>query len=327
MAKETREVSDTILRQLSRNEKVISRLVAKIEESQPSLIYMIGRGSSDHAGVFAKYLFETTLGLPVCHAALSLSSIYGKALQLENALVFVISQSGESNDIIAQTKMAKRAGAIVVGIINNEDAELCQVVDFFIPLRAGPELAVAATKSYIASLSALIHIAARVSGNTQLFDDLKSVPKQLEGEILHPPTLSIDAFDSLERCVVLGRGFGYAIAKEMALKIKEVCAIQAEAFSSAEFSHGPFALLYHPLSILNVLVDDESKRPHEDKIAIIKSRGGALMPPLKATSDTHPAVQCLVIMQRFYLDIESISLALGMNPDSPEGLKKVTKTI
>ena len=153
------------------------------------------------------------------------------------------------------------------------------------------------------------------------------MPQQLEGEILHPLTLSIDAFDSLERCVVLGRGFGYAIAKEMALKIKEVCAIQAEAFSSAEFSHGPFALLNHPLSILNVLVDDESKRPHEDKIAIIKSRGGALMPPLKATSDTHPAVQCLVIMQRFYLDIESISLALGMNPDSPEGLKKVTKTI
>jgi glucosamine--fructose-6-phosphate aminotransferase (isomerizing) len=327
MAKETREVSDTLVRQLNRNEKVIAQLVAKVGESRPSLIYMIGRGSSDHAGVFAKYLFETTLGIPVCHAALSLSSIYNKALHLENALVFVISQSGGSNDIIAQTEMAKQAGAIVVGLINNEDAELRHIVDFFIPLSAGPELAVAATKSYIAALSALIHIAAKLSDNVQLFDDLKTAPKRLKEELEQPSLITIDAFASLERCVVLGRGFGYAIAREMALKIKEVCAIQAEAFSSAEFSHGPFALLNNPLSILNVLIYDESKQSHEDRLAIIKSSGGALMSTLKTAPDLHPAVQCLVIMQRFYLDIESISLALGMNPDSPEGLKKVTKTI
>lgn len=327
MAKETHEVSDTLLRQLVRNEKVIASLAAKVKGSPPSFIYMIGRGSSDHAGVFAKYLFETTLGLPVCHAALSLSSIYNKALRLEGALVLVISQSGGSTDIIAQTKMAKRAGAIVVGLINNEDAELCSEVDYFIPLCAGPELAVAATKSYIASLSVLIHIAAKLSGDARLFDDLNSAPKRLKEELDQPPALNIDAFDKLERCVVLGRGFGYAIAREMALKIKEVCAIQAEAFSSAEFSHGPFALLNNPLSILNVLINDESKPSHEERLAIIKSSGGAFMSTLQTTSDIHPAVQSLIIMQRFYLDIESVSIALGMNPDSPEGLKKVTKTI
>lgn len=327
MAFEASETPEVVRRQLQSNQAQYQLLAQHIQQFQPEFVYMIGRGTSDHAGVFAKYLIETELGLPVCHAAPSVNSVFGKQLNLKRALVIVISQSGKSPDIVAQTEMAKRAGALCVALVNDTAPKLEALVDFFVPLHAGPELAVAATKSYLASLSALLSIVAYVKTDTSLLDALALLPQLLEQTITLPPQLPAQEVAALERCVVLGRGFGYAIAREVALKMKEVCRVQAEAFSSAEFLHGPISLLNRALTVLDIKIPDASASFHQQQIDEVKQRGAMVFELGWDFGDVPPLLAPLLIMQRFYLDIELAAAFMGLDPDKPQGLKKVTETV
>src|SRR3990167_2429655 len=168
MAQEAAEAPSRIREQLAANAGRIADIVKLIKQKQPRYVYMVGRGSSDHAGVFAKYLIEIEIGLPVAAAAPSIASVYNKQLDLTGALVLVISQSGRSPDILAQVAMAKAAGALVIALVNDESSPLAQQADQVIPLNVGVEKAVAATKSYLATLSALLQLVAAWSGNSQL---------------------------------------------------------------------------------------------------------------------------------------------------------------
>lgn len=158
MAKEAAEAPSIIRQQLQNNTSACIELGEKIRQFDPAYVYMIGRGSSDHAGVFAKYLIEVEMGIPVSAAAPSVSSIYGQTLNLQRALVIAISQSGRSPDILAQAKAAKESGALCVALVNDETSPLAELADCVVPLRANKELAVAATKSYLATLSALLQV-------------------------------------------------------------------------------------------------------------------------------------------------------------------------
>lgn len=327
MATEAAETPQVFRNQLKENSARVAELAEAIKQRDPAFVYMIGRGTSDHAGVFGKYLIETELGLSVAAAAPSVNSVYGKSLRLKEALVFVISQSGRSPDIIAQAKMAKAQGALCVALVNDESSPLADVVDFFIPLKAGPEVAVAATKSYLASLFALLHIVSTYADNKVLAEALDALPAQMEQTIAAEPVLSAEALGPMDRCVVLGRAFGYAVSREIALKMKEVCGIQAEAFSSAEFLHGPISLLNRGVAILDVNIPDASSPFHEAQIEEVKKRGATVYPLLTPPEDIHPLVSPLLIMQRFYLDIEIAARTLDMDPDNPVGLKKVTETV
>lgn len=327
MATEAKQTPLVIARQFVSNRKEYDTLAQNIKLHDPEFVYIIGRGTSDHAGVFGKYLIETEMGLPVASAAPSVNSVYGKSLRLKRALVFVISQSGRSPDIIAQTEMAKREGALCVALVNDETSPLKDIADVFIPLCAGPEIAVAATKSYMATLSALLSIVAIYTKNSALISALIELPASLIAIIESPPILSAKQLAPLDRCVVLGRAFGYAISREIALKMKEVCGIQAEAFSSAEFLHGPISLLNRDVAIVNVHISDASSDHHMAQIAEVERRGASVYPLLYTSNDIHPLIAPLLIMQRFYLDIEMAARELGMNPDSPTGLKKITETV
>lgn len=327
MAIEATETPNVFRRQQKHNKEQIIALADAIKRHDPEFVYMIGRGTSDHAGVFGKYLIETQMGLPVAAAAPSVNSVFGKTLRLRKALVFIISQSGRSPDILAQARMAKEQGALCVALVNDETSPLKDVADFFVPLCAGPEVAVAATKSYLASLYALLDIVASCTNNTALIAALASLPQQMEEVLARQPVLLADTLGPMERCVVLGRAFGYAISREIALKLKEVCGIQAEAFSSAEFLHGPISLLNRGVAILDVHIDDASAQYHQAQIEEVKSRGATVCPMLQTDSTTHPLVAPLLIMQRFYVDIELAARNLNMDPDSPVGLKKVTETM
>lgn len=322
---EAQATPDIIRAQLAANATICEQLGAELRQQPPTGIMMIGRGTSDHAGVFAKYLFEIEASVPVFAAAPSVAGVYNSQLNLDGYLAICISQSGQSPDIVEQAKRAKAGGAKVVAIVNITDSPLAQLADTVIPLHAGPELAVAATKSYLASLTALLQLCAYWQQNAELKSALTALPEQLEQIQRAQICLHAEQLDNLRHCVVLGRGFGYAIAREIALKLKEVLSIHAEAFSSAEFLHGPVTLVERHLTVLNVHIHDEGSAMHRRQLADIKQRGAELV-QLPAPQALHPRLQPLAVMQRFYLDIEHAARQLGFNPDAPPGLKKVTET-
>lgn len=327
MAQEAAQSPAVIAQQLTDNLVLCQKLAADIRAFNPSLVYIIGRGSSDHAGVFAKYLIEIEMGIPVSSSAPSVYSVYNKKLKLNKALVLVISQSGGSPDIIAQAKAAKASGALTIALVNTPDSPLSGIVDAELPLRAGEELAIAATKSYLATLSGILQLVACWKQDEYLLNSLKDLPAQLTSAITSPTKLTYDFVADLAHCVVLGRGLGYAVSREIALKLKEVCGVHAEAFSSAEFLHGPVTLVEKSLSVIDVSVCDESQSAHETIMTDINSRGSRTICIGLSIEGTHPRCMPLIILQRFYIDIELIARQMGLNPDKPAGLKKVTKTL
>ncbi|MDX5405524.1 MAG: SIS domain-containing protein [Chromatiaceae bacterium] len=327
MAQEAAEAPTRIAEQLMANAGVVAQVVAQIQARKPRFVYMVGRGSSDHAGVFAKYLIEIELGLPVAAAAPSIASVFNKALQLADALVLVISQSGRSPDILAQVDMAKRSGAMVVALVNDTSSPLAAQSHFVLPLHVGAEKAVAATKSYLATLSAILQLVSVWSGNHELQQALAQLPQSLREVIDLPAQLKAEALGAVAHLVVLGRGLGYAISREIALKLKEVCGIHAEAFSSAEFLHGPVTLVKNQFAIVDVTVEDESVGAHQAQIAEVTRRGAAVVQLHHRGIRAHPRLLPLLVLQRFYLDVEVVARRRGINPDAPPGLNKVTKTV
>lgn len=327
MAQEAAEAPARIREQLAANRDIMATIVAQIQQRAPKYVYMVGRGSSDHAGVFAKYLLEIEVGLPVVAAAPSIASVYNKQLQLTDALVLCISQSGRSPDILAQVEMAKKAGAMVVALVNDITSPLAAQADYVVPLFVGPEKAVAATKSYLATLSALLQLAAVWSGNAELAAAVATLPQALLQAQQLPAQLTPELVADVKHGVVLGRGPGYAIAREIALKLKEVCGIHAEAFSSAEFLHGPVTLVKDQFAIIDVSVADEALAAHKAQIQEVHSRGASLVHLNHGALSSHPRVLPLLVLQRFYLDVEAVARSRGVNPDAPPGLNKVTKTV
>ncbi len=327
MEREATEASVRIAEQLQQNDARARELSRKLRDINPRFFQLVGRGSSDHAGVFAKYLLEIETGVPVVHAAPSVATVYKRRLQLNDSVVLVLSQSGRSPDIVTQAEMAKASGAYVVALVNDAESPLAQTANDVLPLAVGPEKAVAATKSYLATLSALLQLTAHFSGNETLQSALTQLPAQLTAATQAPAQLHAEALHNVDRLVVLARGLGFAIAKEMALKMKEVCGIQAEAFSSAEFLHGPVALAHNDLTVIDAEIRDEALLAHQQKIADVAARGARVLTLSQSVNDVHPRIAPLILLQRFYLDIARIAVARGFNPDQPVGLKKVTETL
>ncbi|GAA5139317.1 glucosamine-6-phosphate deaminase NagB-II [Thalassotalea piscium] len=327
MEKEAKQAPEIIKAQLLANKELVQKIGATLRDVDPKMVMMIGRGSSDHAGVFAKYLIEIEAGIPTFAAAPSVSSVYGKQLKLSQALVIVISQSGRSPDIIAQAEMAKKAGAYCIALVNDESSPLKDIVDQILPLKAGAEVSVAATKSYLATLSALLQLTAYWTENKTLIEALNTLPSALQAIIDSESQLTAKAIDGVKNMVVLARGLGFGVAKEMALKLKEVTSIHAEAFSSAEFLHGPVTLVEQGLAILNCAVEDESAPSHQAQIDEVEQRGATLMHLRQTDKEVHPRLAPLLVLQRFYIDVAAVAVSRGFNPDEPKGLKKVTRTL
>ena len=327
MEQEAKQAPQIIAGQLITNREKAIKIGENLTHLDPKSVMIIGRGSSDHAGVFGKYLIEIETGIPTCSAAPSVASIYGKQLKLAQSLVIVISQSGRSPDLLAEVKMAKAGGAYCVALVNDENSPVTKMVDDVLPLCAGAEISVAATKSYLATLSALLQLTAYWSKNQELISELNSLPEALSAIINSAQQLTPEKLVGVKNMVVLGRGLGFAVAKEMALKLKEVSSIHAEAFSSAEFLHGPVTLVEQGLTILNCSVNDESFTSHQSQIDEMRTRGADLINLSQLDVVVHPRLAPLVVLQRFYLDVAKVAVSRGFNPDEPKGLKKVTRTL
>ncbi|MCZ0951960.1 MAG: SIS domain-containing protein, partial [Rhodospirillaceae bacterium] len=196
------------------------KLADEVTAFDPALVVTCGRGSSDHAATYGKYLFETRLGLATSSAAPSVSSVHGGKLNLRRALYIAVSQSGASPDIVNHAAMARDQGAMVVALVNDPDSELASVASHVVPLGAGPEVSVAATKSYIVSLGALALLAGYLGNDTRLLDALRAVPETLAAAWQSDWSALRAALKPARNMFVVGRGVGYALAQEAALKLK-----------------------------------------------------------------------------------------------------------
>jgi len=332
MFREAAEAADVIATQFARNQALVESLAAGLRASPPPFVVTCARGSSDHAATYAKYLLETQLGVVVASASPSVGSVYAAPLQLRGALFIVISQSGKSPDLLRNAEAAKAAGARVVALVNVEDSPLAVLADTVIPLHAGAERSVAATKSYLASLAALLQLAACWKQDDALQAALQQLPDALRQAWQCDWSALTDGLVDAGNLFVLGRGLGLGAAQEAALKFKETCGLHAEAYSSAEVRHGPMALVGPGFPVLAFAQPDETGAGTRAVVDEFAARGAQVWLAgaeggLPVAAAPHPACAPLLAVQSFYRAINALALCRGHNPDLPPHLNKVTETV
>jgi glucosamine--fructose-6-phosphate aminotransferase (isomerizing) len=334
MFREAAQAGAAVRAQLQRNRDAAARLGTALRANAPRAVVTCARGSSDHAATFAKYVIETRLGVLTASAAPSVSSVYGALQDLRECLFLVISQSGRSPDLLATAQAAKKAGAIVVALVNDEASPLADLADYTLPLCAGEEQSVAATKSYIASLAAILHLAAEWVRDPQLLEALERAPDDLERAWQLDWSEAVERLRGANNLFVIARGVGLGVAQEAALKCKETCGLHAESFSSAEVRHGPQALLQGGFPALVFSQDDETRAGIETLAAELADRGvevliagasvkGAVALP---AIEAHAAIEPLLLAQSFYRAANALAVARGRDPDRPPHLHKITRT-
>jgi glucosamine--fructose-6-phosphate aminotransferase (isomerizing) len=335
MFKEAAEAAGVVRTQLERNALQLATLGARLRLNPPRAVVTCARGSSDHAATYAKYLIEARTGVLTSSAAPSVSSIYDAQSDARGVLFIAISQSGKSPDLLTATRAAKEGGALTVALCNTLDSPLMQLVDVAVPLHAGPETSVAATKSYIASLSAIAQLVACWSDDQELLRALRAAPDLLARAWECDWTPAVDGLRDAVNLFVVARGFGLGVAQEAALKLKETCGLHAEAFSSAEVKHGPMALVRKGFPVLMFTQRDDTRAGIEELAAEFAARGARVLlagaqasgaTPLPSV-EAHAVIEPMLAIQSFYRAAEALARARGLDPDSPPHLNKVTETI
>jgi glucosamine--fructose-6-phosphate aminotransferase (isomerizing) len=335
MAEEAAEAPRAVRDLLARNAEAVARLAADLRARPPRTVLTLARGSSDHAATYAKYLIETRLGVITASAAPSVSSVYAAPTGAEDVLCLAISQSGASPDLVTTAQAAKQAGARLVALVNAPDSPLAALADLELPLWAGPELSVAATKSYLTALAGVAQLTAAWSEDAALEAALATLPRRMEDALSLDWTPALTALQDARNLYVVGRGPGFAAAQEAALKFKETCGLHAEAFSAAELRHGPMALAREGFPVLLFAQDDATRQGVEQLAADLAAGGakvliaggaapGAIALP---TVCADPLLQPILLAQAFYGLVERLARFRGFDPDRPPGLAKVTRTL
>lgn len=335
MFAEAAEAAETVERQLAMNAGLVSELAKRLRAMKPRAVVTYARGSSDHAATFAKYVVETRVGVLTSSGAPSIASVYRDAPDFRDTVALAISQSGQSPDILAAVKKAKAGGALAIALVNAEGSRLEAVSDAIVPLRAGREQSVAATKSYIAGLAAVLHLVAEWTEDAALHDALRSSPRLLGEAFRCDWSPLVECLKGARGLYVIGRGPGLGAAQEAALKLKETCRLHAEAFSAAEVRHGPMELVGPDFPMLVFRQSDESAEGVEDLAREMIGRGA---PVFVAGGDVrgatslpvpqgHELIEPMLHVQALYRAANQLSVELGRDPDQPRHLRKVTETV
>lgn len=340
MFKEAAEAPAIVADQLRANREFMRRLGERLRLKPPRAVVTLGRGSSDNAATFARYLIETRLGVMTASAPPSVTSLYAATPSLESVLCLAVSQSGRSPDLLSAVEAARSGGALVVALVNAEDSPLAALADLVAPIRAGPEQSVAATKSYLAALTAIAQLVGSWAGDDGLSGALDALPALMNHAWDLDWTPLIAPLSEAGSLYVIGRGVGYAVAQEAALKFKETCGLHAEAFSAAEVRHGPMALVGRGFPALILSQNDESRSGIEVLAAEFAARGAAVFlagsPSATATAvgsrrlpglATHSDLEPILLAQSFYRMANALALTRGRDPDHPPHLAKVTETL
>jgi glucosamine--fructose-6-phosphate aminotransferase (isomerizing) len=331
MAAEWRESPQVVSRQSRILESVVSKIGTFLRNNPPRVVVTCARGSSRHAASFGKYLIERHLGLPVATASPSITTVYKKRLDLDGQLFLAISQSGSSDDLVEATQAAKAAGALTIGIVNELGSPLAAACEIVLPMVAGQEKSVAATKSFIASLTTLLHLIGAWAKAPELQSALERLPDRLQDASVLDWSSVIEMVGNAESLVALGRGPTDAIALEASLKLKEVCHIHAEAFSGAEFQHGPIALVSGGYPVLVFMPSDSSATPLRSVVADLSHKkamvlvtGDCAKLPVLASDCAETDGICLI--QTFYGLAIQVARYRGIDVDQPRHLQKITRT-
>lgn len=334
MYREAAQAPDIVRAQLVHNAAAVERLGRALRARPPRAVVTCARGSSDHAATYAKYLVEVRLGILTASAAPSIASLYASGEAMRDCLFLALSQSGRSPDLLATTRAAKQAGARVVALVNDEDSPLASLADDVVPLCAGAERSIAATKSHVATLFALLHLVGEWSGDGGLLETVSQAADTLDRSWQLDWSAALPLLVPASHLYVIGRGVGLGLAQEAALKCKETCALHAEPFSAAEVRHGPQALLGPDFPAMLFVQDDEARAGIEELAVELSARGvplaiagacaaGAVELPVVPA---HPALAPIALVQSFYRFANALAIARGRDPDNPPHLRKVTET-
>ncbi len=331
MFAESGQAAAAVETQFAANATLYATLAARLRTLAPTVAFTCARGSSDHAATYVKFLFETQLGLPTVSQSPSVVSIYDNAIaHTRGAPFFVLSQSGRSPDLLASAQAARDAGALVIALVNDTTSPLADIAELVVPLHAGPETSVAATKSYIATLAAITGLVTAWADDAALIAQTARLPVTLARAWDADWTGTAQMLAGVDNLFVLGRGPTLGIAQEAALKFKETCGIHAEAFSIAEVAHGPMALVGRDFPVLVFPPTDAGASGLDALIERFAAQGAPVLvagsPDLPVEPGLGPALAPIAMIQSFYRLVNAVALARGHDPDRPPLLSKVTRT-
>ncbi|MEQ1941127.1 SIS domain-containing protein [Mesorhizobium sp. VNQ89] len=336
MRNEILEIPAAAARLIEASDGALALAGRQLRDLSPKVIATVARGSSDHAASFLKYATELTTGVPVASLGPSIASIYRAKLKLEGAACLTISQSGKSPDIVAMAEAAKSGGALTIALTNTAGSPLANASDHAIDILAGVEKSVAATKSFVNSAVAGLLLLAHWTGDTTLLAALRGLPEHLRKAIDCDWMGIADALTGETSLFILGRGPSAAIANEAALKFKETCGMHAEAYSAAEVMHGPMALVGPGFPVVALAARDASEPATAEAADLLAGKGASVFVTsaqarkasvLPFAPTGHPITDPLPLVVSFYAFVEAFARKLGLDPDQPRNLRKVTETV
>lgn len=329
-------------RQLASSSESLAALAARLRSKAVASVVIAARGTSDHAAIYAQYVLGVRNGLSVGLATPSVVSVYGAEIDVRESFVIGISQSGASPDIVAVVAAAARQGAPTLAITNDPASPLAAAADHVVDLAAGPELAIAATKTYTTSLLAMARLSLALAPDPAAERALAEVPDTMAAALeLEPAVAAIVAeLGPVDRCVIVGRGYEYATAREWALKLKELAQVFADPYSAADFLHGPIALVQPGIPVLVLAPDGLAAPGQVELLRDLHGRGidtvvvsdSAPTRALGRWSIAIPAgvpewLRPIVSIVPAQLFAYHLTLARGLDPEAPRSLSKVTRTV
>ncbi|MDC0657782.1 SIS domain-containing protein [Leisingera sp. SS27] len=335
MRQEIEEIPVAVDRLLSNGGEALAAAADVARNYGLKFMISAARGSSDHACTYLKYASELLLGLPMASIGPSVASVYGAELKVAGALCLSVSQSGQSPDIVELTKTARKAGAGTVAITNDPASPLALAAEAALPLHAGPERSVAATKTFVTSLVSGLWLLAELKGDAELLAALHRLPEQLDAATRCEWSAAAAAITG-SSLFTLGRGPSMAISNEASLKFKETCQIHAESYSSAEVLHGPVSIVESGFPVIAFAANDVAEPLLAQVADTLAAKGAQVFAttPLAAQANVLPHVRTghwltdpVAAIVSFYAMVEQVAAQRGINPDAPRHLRKVTETV
>jgi len=332
MARETAEIPAATQRLLVRTD-VFSTIVERIEQAKPRFVVLCGRGSSGHVGVYLRYLFEARLGLLVSAAAPSVVTAYERPPDMRDSLFIVISQSGRSPDLVSATQAARKFGALTLAIVNEEGSPAAAASELILPIGAGSEYSVAATKTVVLSMIAGAQVVAALAHDDDLNDSLQHLPDRLSGALACDWSAWADSAAVAPAAFIVGRGYGLGCVREIALKVAEILRVPALGYSAAELRHGPRASITSATPVLVLRQNDQAASAIDELVRDLGDAGekvfaaGGTAGTLPWIGDGHPICDPVLMLLPAYRAIEAAARRRGFDPDNPPHLSKVTRTM
>ncbi|HVF57199.1 MAG TPA: SIS domain-containing protein [Pyrinomonadaceae bacterium] len=341
MLEEIAQQPSALAKTIAEERGKVARLGSFLKARDLDLIVLVARGSSDNAALFGRYLLEITAGIPVALAAPSVHTLYGARLNLGRALVVGVSQSGEGEDINSVLESAKAGGAYTIGITNEPASSMVGIVDETLLMHGGRERSVAATKTYTGQLLHFYMLAEALAGDG-LKLNYEAIPEYAASALELRPEIErlVERYVFMENCVVVGRGLIYANAFEMALKLMETCYVVAERFSSADFLHGPLAIVERHFPIMVFAPPGVTlagvrellgrlRELHADTLVLTADRETAALSTrvVRLPAEISEVLSPIPYIIPAQLFAALLADAKGLDPDAPRSLAKVTRTL